>query len=187
MVKLILGLGNPGQEYENTRHNAGFLALEELAIRTGATLKKRWLRPYAAAQWDGIILLQPLTYMNRSGMVLPAFIRRRALKPAHILVIVDNMDLPPGEVRMKSRGGDAGHNGLKSIARFLDSSEYPRIYIGIGRPATGTSIVDHVLGTMPPEERRLVDKSIHRAVDVLLQRPATTDQLVSAINRVRRG
>lgn len=186
-VKLIIGLGNPGPEYQDTRHNAGFLALEALAARVSAGLKKRWLRPYATAGWHGVTLVQPLTYMNRSGIVLPAIVRRRKLNPQDILVLVDNMDLPPGEVRMKSRGGDAGHNGLKSITHFLGSSEYLRLYVGIGRPAGGTSIVDHVLGLFPPDERRQVDESIQRAVDVLVQPHATVDQLVSGINRVRRG
>lgn len=186
-VKLIIGLGNPGPQYEDTRHNAGFLALEALATRVDAPLKKRWLRPCATAGWHGVTLVQPLTYMNRSGMVLPAIVQRRKLNPKDILVLVDNMDLPPGEVRMKSRGGDAGHNGLKSITHFLKSSEYLRLYVGIGRPAGGTSIVDHVLGVFPPAERQQVDQSIQRAVDVLVQPHESAEQLVSAMNRVRRG
>ncbi len=142
-MQLILGLGNPGTKYANSRHNVGFDALEACAAFFQVHLRKRCFRLYRQAKVGGsVFLVEPLTYMNNSGEVMQYFL---GVKPEDIVVVCDQMDLPPGLIRIRRGGGSAGHNGLKSLIGVLGSSDFTRIYIGIGRPAEGVSVVDHVL------------------------------------------
>ncbi len=184
---LVLGLGNPGPGYRNTRHNVGFEAVDRICDQRGLSWRRPLFRNVMAAGDATLTLAKPLTYMNRSGEVIPYLVRRFAIPTGMICLVLDNMDLPVGEIRMKTRGGDAGHNGLKSVTAALGSSDYARIYIGVGRPAQGTSTVDHVLGTFSPEEDDAVTAAIRRLAEVF--RSATLPPLptlVSEVNRRRR-
>jgi len=126
--------------------------------------------------------------MNRSGAVIPYLLRKSAVSLERMIIAVDNMDLPPGEIRMKRRGGTAGHNGLKSISAAVGSDEYPRLYIGVGRPASPTDTITHVLGTFDSADRTAVDRAIERIVPVLAGGAEYEDiqQVISRINALRR-
>ena len=140
---LVLGLGNPGTKYEHTRHNVGALALESCAAFFQLRLKKRCFRLYRRAMVDDrALLVQSLTYMNKSGAVLRYF-------PALPLVVLcDQMDLPAGKIRLRRGGSSAGHRGLSSVMEQKGDGDFIRIYIGIGRPKEGETVIDHVLGTI---------------------------------------
>lgn len=146
---LLLGLGNPGPEYWQTRHNAGFWLIDRLAQTWALTFKKPFFQNFYAAEWvqpEGRLLLaKPLTYMNRSGAAVWPLLNRLGAQPRQCLVLVDQMDLPPGQWRLKERGGHAGHKGLKSLEEALGTQDFPRLFLGIGRPLEG-SVTDHVLG-----------------------------------------
>lgn len=143
-MKLILGLGNPGSEFEHTRHNAGFDALDRLAAFFQVSLKKRCFFPYLYANVPGGKLIKPLTFMNNSGKALKVL--KSKVNANEIVVICDNMDLAVGGVRVRSGGGSCGQKGLNSIARELGSEDFVRIYVGTGRPSANETVVDYVLG-----------------------------------------
>lgn len=148
-MKLVLGLGNPHSKYEHTRHNVGFGVLEQCAAFFQVKLRKRCFHLYrhAEVQLDGqkVLLVEPLTYMNHSGKIADYF---RDIPTSEMVVICDQMDLPPGMIRVRRGGSSAGHNGLKSIIEEFGGSDFIRIYVGIGRPDEGVSVVDHVLGAI---------------------------------------
>lgn len=155
--RAILGLGNPGARYAGTRHNAGFLVLERLAERGGLVLgaparsSARWCDARLAGV--DVRLVEPLVFMNRSGEVVPELVAPAALSPADLLVVHDELDLPFGTVRLKVGGGIAGHRGLASLVEHLDGdASFSRLRFGIGRPAPGCEVVDHVLAAFSPEE-----------------------------------
>ena len=161
----VLGLGNPGPEYQGTRHNVGFMTVEKMAAQKGATLRKRCLRRYRYAHInDGRdILVQPLTYMNRSGEIIPGL-----LKPEDRLVVIcDQMDLPPGKIRIRLKGGSAGHNGLKSVIQYW-SEDFIHVYIGVGHPDEGVSVPDHVLSRFSPSDALLVEKATDMAAEAVM-------------------
>ena len=157
---VVFGLGNPGPEYEKTRHNVGFLTLERIASLKGVRLKKRLLKPYRTASFSSHTLVEPLTYMNNSGLVFPSLVK----EGDSVIVIVDQMDLPPGKIRIRTKGGSAGHNGLKSIISNY-GEDFIRVYIGVGRPEEGHTVVDHVLSEFSEEDYALVDKAIQEAAE----------------------
>ncbi|TFH05969.1 MAG: aminoacyl-tRNA hydrolase, partial [Spirochaetales bacterium] len=151
-LHLVVGLGNPGPRFLNTRHNVGFAVAEELAKTHSLRFRKAFLQPYLYARDPKLFLSMPLTYMNRSGLVIPALLRKSRSKVSDLVVIVDNMDLPAGTVRMKRKGASRSHNGLGSLMDVLQTGEFLRIYIGIGRPGRTVSVVDHVLGVISDAE-----------------------------------
>ncbi len=163
----MLGLGNPGPRYAETRHNVGFAVLETLARRRGFVFHRPFFRPLRYATTTGalasIVCVEPLTYMNRSGTVVPRLLQRFSLTPERMIVVVDNLDLPCGAVRLKRSGGTSTHNGLRSLGTVLGTFAFPRLYVGIGRPAPDTSVIEHVLGAFTAGERPLVDRAIERA------------------------
>jgi PTH1 family peptidyl-tRNA hydrolase len=163
--RLVVGLGNPGDEYAETRHNAGVWFCARLAARLGAKFSFEARFHGLVARDAGLTLLLPQTYMNHSGQALGALARFYRVAPAAILVIHDELDLPPGQTRLKFSGGLRGHNGLKDISAHLGSQDYWRLRIGIGHPGDRNEVVDYVL--MPPrrEERALIEASIERALD----------------------
>ena len=188
---LVVGLGNPGPRFLATRHNVGFDLVEALSLFLGRRLKHppfrpvRWVAPVTT---PGVALATPMTYMNRSGAVIPWLLRKTRIPLDRLIIVVDNMDLPAGEVRMKRRGGSAGHNGLKSVGAALASDDYPRLYIGVGRPRHGEDTIEHVLGSFDAEDRRRIDAAIERIVPVLASgADLETEQLISAVNARRRG
>jgi len=167
---IVLGLGNPGAEYRNTRHNVGWWCMDELVRRTNAELnrKRKELR-YAEVELGGsqVVLAYPRTFMNRSGLALSYLTNRFKTDPENILVVTDDINLPPGSVRIRKHGGPGGHNGLKSIITALGTDEYPRVRIGVGNPDTSSEQVDHVLGTFDPTTRELVSAAALRAADAI--------------------
>lgn len=164
---VIFGLGNPGTKYEGTRHNAGVETLSQLAAFYQVRLRKRCFCNYRTATFtspsgEGVRLVFPLTYMNSSGEVVKDTVK----EGDRVLVIADQMDLPPGSIRLRLKGSSAGHNGLKSMMEAM-SGNFMRLYIGIGRPAEGVSVVEHVLSRYSDTERALVDSAQEKAVRVL--------------------
>ncbi len=167
---IILGLGNPGAEYKNTRHNVGWWCLDELVARTKADLnrKRKELR-FAEVELgtSPVVLAYPRTFMNRSGLALSYLTNRFNTEPEKILVVTDDINLKPGSVRIRKKGGPGGHNGLKSIITMLGTNEFPRVRIGVGNPESSAEQVDHVLGTFDPASRDLVRSASNRAADAI--------------------
>ena len=166
---LVVGLGNPGKEYARTRHNVGAEAVALLVERAGEKFKAgRDKALVADARIAGrrVLLAFPTTYMNESGQAVGALMRRhKLLDPAQLIVIHDELDLPPGVVRVKVGGGLAGNNGLRSITQHLKTHDYVRVRIGIGKPPSKERGADHVLSRLPKSERDLLDLAIVDAAD----------------------
>jgi len=171
MIRLIAGLGNPGAEYEATRHNAGFWFVDEAARRLKATLRPE--RAYAGLvarvnrPSGPLWLLEPMTYMNLSGKAVSALARFYKIAPEEILVAHDELDLQPGQARLKLGGSSAGHNGLKDIEAQLGSAACWRLRLGIGHPGVKTEVVNYVLRKPAPTDREAIDKSIEQALAAL--------------------
>ena len=171
MIRLLVGLGNPGPEYEATRHNAGFWWIDAVARKLSATLLAdrayhglvaRVNRP-AGPLW----LLEPQTFMNLSGKSVAALARFFKIAPDEILVAHDELDLPPGALKMKLGGGHAGHNGLRDIHAQLGSADYWRLRLGIGHPGIKSEVVNYVLRKPAPEHREAIEQCIARSLDAL--------------------
>jgi PTH1 family peptidyl-tRNA hydrolase len=166
---LVAGLGNPGRGYERTRHNAGWLVLEELARRHGGSWRSKFSGSLAEVRLGEarLALLKPETYMNESGRSVGAAARFFKVPTERLLVVHDDVDLEPGRLQARSGGGLAGHNGLRSLAQHLGSQEFLRLRIGVGRPGRGDprSVSDWVLSAFEPEED--VDALVARAADAV--------------------
>ena len=167
---LIVGLGNPGREYERTRHNAGFMVVERLAAlwKVEWSLEKKFSARVAKAERDGkrVWLCQPQTYMNLSGESVGAMLGFRKIPATRLLVVVDDADLPFGGIRLRSGGSSGGHHGLESIEQHLGTREYARQRIGIGRQDQSVrQISGHVLAQFSPAERDLLEKILQKACD----------------------
>jgi PTH1 family peptidyl-tRNA hydrolase len=171
MIRLLVGLGNPGAEYEATRHNAGFWWIDAAARKLGVTLSPQrsyfGLAARANPPQGTVWLLQPMTYMNLSGKSVAALARFFKIAAEEILVVHDELDLMPGQARLKLGGGHAGHNGLKDIHAQLGSPDYWRLRLGIGHPGVKAEVIDYVLRKPAPEQRELIELSIARSVDAL--------------------
>ena len=171
MIRLLVGLGNPGAEYEATRHNAGFWFIDEVARKLGAALTPErgyFGRVARVNRPDGPVwLLQPMTFMNLSGKSVAALARFFKIAPHEILVAHDELDLMPGQAKMKLGGSHAGHNGLKDIHAQLGSPEYWRLRLGIGHPGVKAEVTDYVLRKPPLAEREAIDKITEQAVKTL--------------------
>ena len=165
--RLIVGLGNPGRDYEETRHNAGFWFCAHLAQARGVPLALE-------SRFHGIVgrgpgsawMLLPQTFMNRSGQAVAALARFHRIAPDEILVVHDELDIPPGQLRLKFGGGMGGHNGLKDITAHLGTQDYWRLRIGIGHPGDRNEVVNYVLKPPRREEQADIDAAIERALDV---------------------
>jgi len=166
-MKIIVGLGNPGKKYERTRHNAGFMALDELAKSLhaeGTQDKYHALIGKTRIDSEETVLAKPQTYMNESGRAVGAILRGTYASVADLIVIHDELDLSLGSVRIKFGGGHGGHNGLRSIIEHVGSADFTRVRIGIGRPDPGADAADYVLSPFLAEERRsLPDIMVHAA------------------------
>ena len=171
MIRLLVGLGNPGPEYEATRHNAGFWWLDAAARKLGVMMLPQrgffGLAAKASASTGAVWLLQPMTYMNLSGKAVAALARFYKIAPQEILVVHDELDLLPGQAKIKCGGGHAGHNGLRDIHAQLGSADYWRLRLGIGHPGVKAEVVDYVLRKPTPEHRDLIEQTIARSVDSL--------------------
>ncbi|MGE5579675.1 MAG: aminoacyl-tRNA hydrolase [Bacillota bacterium] len=151
-MKCIVGLGNPGRKYANTRHNVGYMVLREIAGRLGVSMREHGFSEIGRGALLGpggdetpVLLVKPLTYMNRSGQAVLEVAQDFHVQPSDILVIYDDMDLPFGKIRLRRKGSSAGHKGIESIAAFLETTEFPRLKVGIGRPPEGVDPVEFVL------------------------------------------
>ena len=168
-LHLIVGLGNPGAEYARTRHNAGFLLVERLAERWRAkwTAAKKFNARLARVKRgeQRVLLCQPQTFMNASGEAVRAVADYYGVPPGRLLVVVDDADLPLGEIRLRARGSSGGHHGLESIAQHLGARGFPRLRIGIGRKAGAREITDYVLSRFSSTEAALADKVLSTACD----------------------
>ena len=169
-IRLIVGLGNPGREYETTRHNAGYWWLDELARLQNLSFKSesKFHGLAARGQLHGheMLLLKPQTFMNVSGRAVGALAQFYKIAPAEMLVVHDELDLPPGVARLKMGGGHGGHNGLKDIIAHLGSKDFWRLRLGIGHPGERTDVAGYVLNDPRREERELIDEAMQRALDV---------------------
>jgi PTH1 family peptidyl-tRNA hydrolase len=175
MIRLLVGLGNPGPEYEATRHNAGFWWIDDVARKLGVHLAPERSYFGLAARVnrpDGPVwLLEPMTFMNLSGKSVAALARFFKIAPQEILVVHDELDLLPGQMKLKLGGSHAGHNGLKDIHAQLGSPDYWRLRLGIGHPGVKAEVVNYVLRKPSPEHREAIEKSIEQsmgALDLLL-------------------
>ena len=174
-IKMIVGLGNPGSEYEQTRHNAGFWFIDELAWQYKATLKeeKKFFGSVARISISGsdLWLLKPSTFMNRSGQAVAALAQFYKIKPEEILVVHDELDIPCGRIKFKLGGGNGGHNGLKDIQARLGTPDFYRLRLGIDHPGERNLVVGYVLNKPSPEHRQQIDEAINKslkAVPILL-------------------
>lgn len=158
-MRIVLGLGNPGARYTDTRHNIGFILVDYLARRAGAewVASARDHSVLAEVDWDGqpVLLAKPQTYMNRSGLAARALCTRFAVPPGDVLVAYDDFLLDFGRLRVRGRGSDGGHNGLASIIEELSSQDVPRLRLGIGQPPQGGDIVEYVLAPFSQSDREL--------------------------------
>lgn len=172
-MKLIVGLGNPGRKYEATRHNAGFIALDLIADKFNIDIDKEKMKALVGEgniRGEKVILVKPQTFMNLSGEAVGAVARWYKIEPEDILVIYDDMDLDLGRIRIRKKGSAGGHNGIKSLIQHLGTEEFPRIKIGIGRPAEKGTI-DYVLGVFPqgdiPELEKALDLTVNALEDIM--------------------
>ncbi|ACK60914.1 aminoacyl-tRNA hydrolase [Bacillus thuringiensis] len=167
-MKLIVGLGNPGREYELTRHNIGFMAIDELAKRWNISLNEQKFKGVFGAGFvngEKVILLKPLTYMNLSGESIRPLMDYYKIDVEDFVVMYDDLDIPVGKLRLRMKGSAGGHNGVKSTISHLGTQEFQRIRMGIDRPKNGMKVVDYVLGRFTSEEIPDVNHSIEKAAD----------------------
>jgi PTH1 family peptidyl-tRNA hydrolase len=186
--KLIVGLGNPGARYEKTRHNVGWMALDALAKKHGVEISKSGFQGLYG-EWrrgaEKIILLKPSTYMNLSGKSVGPAANFYKIPPAEILVVYDDLDLPPGKLRIREKGSAGGHNGMKSLIEELGTQEFPRVRIGIGRPAPGWQVVDWVLAPFGADDLPLITAAVDEAVKAM--ETWLDEGTLAAMNKHNRG
>jgi PTH1 family peptidyl-tRNA hydrolase len=186
-VKLIVGLGNPGPRYSGTRHNVGFEALDRLAARHGGQWEAapRGIDAFVA-RWRALdtVLAKPLTFMNLSGTAIVALLQFYKIDPADLLVIVDEVQLETGRIRIRPSGSAGGHNGLKSVIGSLGTEAFPRLRIGVGRGDNRRDLADHVLARFESQEQAIVDEAIGQAVEAA--ELFVTDGPAVAMNRYNR-
>ena len=185
-MKLIVGLGNPGAEYERTRHNVGFRVVDKLAAKHGWKWNERRSRAVLASGTIGtekVVLAKPLTFMNLSGQTVGELVRWYKVPPEDLLIVHDELDLPVGKIRLRARGSAAGHNGLKDIIAHLHTDQFPRLRIGIGHPRNSRiQGKDHVLSAPSGDESHLLETGEDRAVDAVEM--AITQGLDKTMNMV---
>ena len=167
---LIAGLGNPGKEYENTRHNAGFMVLDALADKLGADIsekKHKALCGKAVIGGQKVILLKPQTYMNSSGESIRAAADYYKVDPEDILVVYDDISLAPGQLRIRAKGSAGGHNGIKSIIAHLGTQEFPRVRVGVGEKPPRMDLADYVLGHFTDEDWKTMGERLETAGEII--------------------
>jgi len=167
-MKCIVGLGNPGRKYHNTRHNVGFMVIDELLERQGWSLNKKKFNGHYIIDYIGneqVILLKPQTYMNLSGDSIKPLMDFYKIDPEDLLVIYDDLDLPAGKIRLRQTGGHGGHNGMRSIISTTGTKDFNRIRVGIDRPIQGMTVIDYVLSRFSKNEQKVIEESIQQSAD----------------------
>ncbi len=184
MKLIIIGLGNPGKKYERTRHNAGFMAVDEISRLAGIDISQEKHHSLIGKGRIGAseaILAKPQTYMNESGMAVAALLQDAYLEADSLIVLHDELDLPLGTVRIKNGGGHGGHNGLRSIIENIGTADFTRVRIGIGRPPAGMEGVDYVLRSFAEDERQIAGEAAEKAADAVMA--IASDGLTRAMNQ----
>jgi PTH1 family peptidyl-tRNA hydrolase len=169
---LVAGLGNPGKEYSSSRHNVGFMVIDELEKRLGVSLKKKGFKGHyaqASIEEKKIFLLKPDTFMNRSGEALSDFVEFFKIPIEDIIVVYDEMDLPLGNIKVQIGGGSAGHKGIESVINYFGKSDFIRVRVGIGKPIEKSGGIHHVLSQFEKDEKKLVNNVVSRSVDAILE------------------
>lgn len=167
---IVVGLGNPEKKYSRTRHNLGFMLIQRLADKQNVKLKKRkYLSKAAQVELihNPVLLVKPWTYMNRSGVAIKKLLQHSGVKPDRMIVVYDDLDISLGEMRIRKSGGPGTHNGMASIVREIDSTEFPRIRLGIGPLPPGTDATDFVLGEFTEKERQAMEECLDRTEESL--------------------
>ena len=168
---VIVGLGNPGPEYAGTRHNAGFWCIDALAKKHDIALERK---NRSAIVGEGeiqdrrVVLVKPRTFVNRSGAAVKYLRARFATPMTGLLIVCDDINLPPGKLRLRRKGSAGGHNGIRSVIEAAGSQDFPRLRIGVGRPPEGTGQIEHVIGPMNAEDRETVDEAVERAAEAIV-------------------
>jgi PTH1 family peptidyl-tRNA hydrolase len=185
-LRLIVGLGNPGPAYAHTRHNAGFWAVDSVAGGAGLTFKRHGLvaRAQGRVAAEDVILAKPQGFMNRSGPLVADLLDGLGLDLSDVIVVHDDLDLDPGRVRLKARGGHGGHNGVLSLITTLGTDRFARLKIGVGRPPAGEDPADYVLAPVPAGERAILEEAVALAAQAL--GCWATEGLKVAMNRFNR-
>ncbi len=172
MIKLLVGLGNPGKKYEKTRHNVGFMVIDELLRRLRVyKYTEECLSHLYKVNFQGreLLLAKPQTYMNNSGLAVINLLEEYDINPEEMLVVYDDLDLPLGKIRLRLEGSSGGHHGIESIIKEIRSEKFPRLKIGIGRPRDKREVVNYVLSPFSKEEEEVLNKVLNRATDCLLR------------------
>ncbi|UFJ40539.1 aminoacyl-tRNA hydrolase [Brevibacillus humidisoli] len=171
-MKVIVGLGNPGRKYEETRHNLGFKAIDKISDKWSIPVQQNKFRALVGEgriESERILLVKPQTYMNLSGESVSEVLSFYKLTPDDLLVVHDDLDLPVGKLRLREKGSAGGNNGLKSIIQHLGTQEFKRIKIGIGRPEPGRSVSDYVLQVFSPSDREVVEQAVEQAAEAAVK------------------
>lgn len=169
---LIVGLGNPEEEYSQTRHNMGFNTINKISIQYNIEIKKmqfKGLYETAIIEGQKTILLKPQTYMNLSGESIKQFVEFYKIEKDKIIIIYDDMDIEPGKIKIKKKGSAGGHNGMKSIIQDLGTEEFARIRIGIGRPTHEDDKINYVIGRIPEEEKQKLEEGVEKAKEAVIE------------------
>ena len=169
-MKLIVGLGNPGNKYELTRHNTGFMVMDRIASKCGVSIDQKKFKALIAVttiKGEKVILMKPQTFMNLSGEAVQAACHFYQISPKDILVIYDDLDMPCGKLRLREKGSAGGHNGIKSIIQHMSTQEFCRIRVGIDKSSYDT--IDYVMGKFTAEQKPLMDKSLDKAAEAAVE------------------
>lgn len=170
MIKALVGLGNPGPKYKDTKHNIGFNVIDNIVYKLKL---KNYIEKYMSIVYHikekDVYLIKPQTFMNNSGIALKQFVEKTKTEPQNILVIYDDMDLEIGSIKLKPSGGSGGHNGVESIIRELRTQDFPRLRVGIGRPPSKEQVVDYVLSSFEYKDLPIIKKAIEKASDCALR------------------
>lgn len=184
LLWIVVGLGNPGPEYEVSRHNVGFRVVDTLADRAGVTLTRcRYRSLFVRGSIHGaqVLLIKPLTFMNESGFSVSRWQQALRLDPGRIIVVHDDLDLPPSQLRIRVGGGHGGHRGIRSVIEAIGSSDFLRVKVGIGRPQDGQDAVTHVLGPFEERVGGVMEAAVQRAADAV--EAVLQEGLETAMNR----
>lgn len=181
---VIVGLGNPGSQYAETRHNVGFWCVDRIASEHSIALSRRHrssITGEGEVEGHRVVLAKPRGFVNRSGTAIEYLLARYSVSPQALLVVYDDMELPPGRIRLRPEGGAGGHNGIRSVIEATGTQEFPRLRVGIGRPPAGSGAIEYVLDSMSAEERKTADEVVARVSQAVAT--VLTDGITVAMNR----